>query len=189
MKTILMLLIALIVNANECFFSLGDGTKISTISKTYKEIDKEKRMWFRIEKSVNGEIIERGKNHIGVLDNKFKNIYYIEYDKNGDINKSSDENNKHKEFEEPIPESTAEWMVQIINAWENMEIYDDCNICVAIGDIKMRHPNFDIKIIHSYLQELYKTDQELAEKMNNPNSWEKIWKEKFENNSKIEAKK
>lgn len=189
MKILLILFITLISQANECFFSLSDGTKISTMSKTYKEIDNEKRMWFKIEKSVDNEIVERAKNHVAVLNNKFKNIYYIEYDKNGDINKSSVENDKHKDYEEPIPESTAEWMVQMINAWENIEIYDGCDVIAAIGDIKMRHPNFDIKRVHSYLKELHKNDPVLAEEMNNPDNWEKIWKEQFKNNHQPEVSK
>ena len=55
-------------------------------------------------------------------------------------------------------------------AMENQIAVDD-----AVSDIKRRLPKFQPNKVKDYLTQLNKTNSELANSLNNPYGWEKVW--------------
>ncbi len=185
MKKIFLILILYITHhqATECVsIENKAGYSCKTISKTYKNYDEVLSMWFECSTVENNNTIETSMTKIDVIpDKKLKMGQSVDYDENGNV--KSQKNNSDHGFVDVAPGTIGEWMWEIMNGWEYIVdkkiTEDECNIVLAIGDIKSRYPYFDITKVHSYLKELYKISPEQAEKSNDPKGWERIWKEKY----------
>lgn len=171
---ILSAMLIISTNARECSHSILGGIKITTMDKTYKNHGDSKTMWLTSEKTLNEKIIEYSKYKVEILDNKIRILILVEYDENGIVKKSIDSGEEFK-YHEIVPRSSGAWTASIINGWEYMDEYDNCQIISAIGDIRSRHNSFDISKVHRSLREEYKKDPMKSEEMNNPDGWEKIW--------------
>lgn len=91
-----------------------------------------------------------------------------------DLDTSSEGEDK-EEVSNDSNEDELKRLTGIVDGYEADKVRDE-----LIGEIKIRHPDFEPEKIKSYLKELHSTDPQQAKDLNNPLGWEVIHLREFE---------